>query len=175
FTVSSLACALAPSIAVLDGARAVQGTAAAMLFASSLAILADAFPGRAERAQAFALYGATIGASFAVGPLVGGALTSSLSWPAVFYVNVPLGVLALVAGFVWLRESGDPAAPRLDWAGQATLTGGLFLLVLGFLRGNEDGWSNARILAELACGSALLFAFVLVERRSREPMLPLGL
>jgi EmrB/QacA subfamily drug resistance transporter len=175
FTISSLACALAPSIAVLDGARAVQGTAAAMLFASSLAILADAFPGQAERAQAFALYGATIGASFAVGPLVGGALTSSFSWPAVFYVNLPLGVLALVASFVWLRESNDPAARRLDWAGQGTLTGGLFLLVLAFLRGNQDGWSTARILAELAGGSALLLAFVLVERRASEPMLPLGL
>jgi EmrB/QacA subfamily drug resistance transporter len=175
FTVSSLACALAPSIAVLDGARAVQGTAAAMLFASSLAILADAFPGRGERARAFALYGATIGASFAVGPLVGGALTSSFSWQAVFYVNLPLGVLALVASFVWLRESNDPAARRLDWAGQVTLTGGLFLLVLAFLRGNQDGWSTPRILAELAGGSALLLAFVLIERRTREPMLPLGL
>jgi MFS family permease len=160
---------------VLDGARAVQGTAAAMLFASSLAILADAFPGKAERAQAFALYGATIGASFAIGPLVGGALTSSFSWPAVFYVNLPLGVLALVAGLVWLRESSDPAARRLDWAGQTTLTGGLFLLVLAFLRGNQDGWTSPRIVAELAGGGALVLAFVLVERRSREPMLPLGL
>src|SRR5262249_18554881 len=115
FTISSLACALARSIAVLDGARAVQGTAAAMLFASSLAVLADAFPGAAERAQAFALYGATIGATFAVGPLVGGALTSAFGWQAVFYVNVPLGILALAASFVWLRESNDPAAPRLDW------------------------------------------------------------
>jgi len=175
FTVASLACALAPNIAVLDGARAVQGAAAAMLFASSLAILADAYPGRGERARAFALWGATIGASFAIGPLVGGALTSGFSWPAVFYVNLPLGVLALVAGFLWLRESSDPAARRLDWWGQATLTGGLFLLVLAFLRGNEEGWSSARIIAELVGGSALLLAFVLVERRTREPMLPLGM
>jgi EmrB/QacA subfamily drug resistance transporter len=175
FTVSSLACALAPNIAVLDGARAVQGTAAAMLFASSLAILADAFPERGERAKAFALWGATIGASFAIGPLVGGALTSGFSWPAVFYVNLPLGVLALVAGFRWLRESRDQAARRLDWWGQATLTGGLFLLVLALLRGNEEGWSSARIVAELVGGTALLLAFVLVERRTREPMLPLGM
>jgi EmrB/QacA subfamily drug resistance transporter len=175
FTVSSLACALAPSIAALDGARAVQGAAAAMLFASSLAILADAFPGQAERAQAFALYGATIGASFAIGPLVGGALTSGFSWPAVFYINLPLGAVALVASVVWLRESSDPAARRLDWSGQATLTAGLFLLVLGFLRGNQDGWGSTRILAELAGGGVLLLAFVLVELRAREPMLPLGL
>jgi EmrB/QacA subfamily drug resistance transporter len=175
FTVSSLACALSQSITMLDAARAVQGTAAAMLFASSLAILADAYPGEAERAQAFALYGATIGASFALGPLVGGALTSGFSWPAVFYVNIPLGVLALVAGFTWLRESNDPAARRIDWPGQATLTAGLFLLVLALLRGNQEGWTSTRILAELIGGGVLLLAFVRVEQRVREPMLPLGL
>jgi EmrB/QacA subfamily drug resistance transporter len=175
FTLSSLACALAQSIAVLDGARAVQGTGAAMLFASSLAILANAYPAPAERAKAFALYGATIGASFAVGPLVGGALTSAFSWQAVFYVNLPLGMLALVASFAWLRESNDPAPRRLDWPGQATLTAGLFLLVLALLRGNQEGWTSTRILAELIGGALLLLAFVLVERRAREPMLPLGL
>src|SRR5262245_4410666 len=175
FTLSSLACALAESIAVLDGARAVQGVGAAMLFASSLAILANAYPAPAERAKAFALYGATIGASFAVGPLVGGALTSAFSWRAVFYINLPLGVLALVASFAWLRESNDPAPRRLDWPGQATLTAGLFLLVLALLRGNEEGWASTRILAELIGGGLLLLAFVLVERHAREPMLPLGL
>jgi EmrB/QacA subfamily drug resistance transporter len=175
FTVASLACALARSIAVLDGARAVQGVAAAMLFATSLAILADAFPGNAERAQAFALYGATIGAAFAIGPLVGGALTSAFGWQAVFYVNLPLGVLALAGSFAWLRESNDPAARRLDWPGQATLTAGLFLLVLALLRGNQDGWKSSRVLAALTGGAVLLLAFVLVEQRSREPMLPLGL
>jgi EmrB/QacA subfamily drug resistance transporter len=175
FTLSSLACALAPNIAFLDGARVVQGTAAAMLFASSLAILADAYPGHAERAQALALYGATIGAPFALGPLVGGALTSGFSWQAVFYVNLPLGVLALAGSFAWLRESNDPAARRIDWPGQATLTAGLFLVVLALLRGNDVGWSSPRILAELIGGGVLLVAFVLVERTVREPMLPLGL
>jgi EmrB/QacA subfamily drug resistance transporter len=175
FTLSSLACALAQNIVVLDGARAVQGTGAAMLFASSLAILADAYPEPAERAQAFALYGATIGASFALGPLVGGALTSGFSWQAVFYVNLPLGILALIAGVAWLRESNDPAPRRIDWPGQATLTSGLFLVVLALLRGNEEGWTSTRILAELIGGGLLLVAFVLVERRSREAMLPLGL
>jgi predicted MFS family arabinose efflux permease len=175
FTLSSLACALAQSIAVLDVARAVQGTAAAMVFASSLAILANAYPGQAEQAQAFALYGATIGASFALGPLVGGALTSGFSWQAVFYVNLPLGVLALAGSFAWLRESTDPAARRIDWPGQATLTAGLFLTVLALLRGNQVGWASTRILAELIGGGLLLLAFVLVERHAREPMLPLGL
>jgi EmrB/QacA subfamily drug resistance transporter len=175
FTASSLACALADSVALLDGARAIQGIGAAMLFASSLAILADAFPDWTERAKAFAVYGATIGASFAIGPLVGGALTSGLSWRAVFYVNLPLGIAAFAAMCAWLRESSDPAPRRLDWLGQATLSGGLFLLVLALLRGNGDGWSSGAIVAELLGAAALLVAFVFVERRVAAPMLPLGL
>jgi EmrB/QacA subfamily drug resistance transporter len=175
FTASSLACALAGSIAVLDAARAVQGIGAAMMFASSLAVLADAFPGTTERAKAFALYGATIGASFAIGPLVGGALTSWVSWRAVFYINLPLGIAAIVATYAWVRESYDPAGRKIDWLGQATLTGGLFLLVLALLRGNEDGWGSTVILAELVGAGALLGLFCLVEHRVREPMLPLGL
>jgi EmrB/QacA subfamily drug resistance transporter len=175
FTVASLACALAGSMALLDGARAIQGIGAAMLFASSLAILADAFPGTAERARAFAVYGATIGASFALGPLIGGALTSGVSWQAIFYVNLPLGVFAIATTFVWVRESRDPAPRGLDWPGQATLAGGLFLLVLALLRGNQLGWGSSQILAELAGAAALLVAFLLVEWRAREPMLPLHL
>jgi EmrB/QacA subfamily drug resistance transporter len=175
FTVASLACALAGSMALLDAARAIQGIGAAMLFASSLAILADAFPDAAERATAFAVYGATIGASFALGPLIGGALTSGVSWQAIFLVNLPLGAFALATTFVWVRESRDPAPRGLDWPGQATLAGGLFLLVLALLRGNQLGWGSTQILAELVGAAALLVAFVLVERRAREPMLPLHL
>ena len=175
FTVASLACALAGSMALLDGARAIQGIGAAMLFASSLAILADAFPDAAGRATAFAIYGATIGASFAFGPLIGGALTNGVSWQAIFYVNLPLGVFAIATTFVWMRESRDPAPRALDWPGQATLAGGLFLLVLALLRGNRQGWGSTEILAELAGAAALLVAFTLVERRAREPMLPLHL
>jgi EmrB/QacA subfamily drug resistance transporter len=175
FTAASLGCALAGSMAVLDGARAIQGTGAAMLFASSLAILADAFPDDAGRATAFAVYGATIGASFALGPVIGGALTSGVSWQAIFYVNLPLGVFAIATTFVWMRESRDPAPRGLDWPGQVTLAGGLFLLVLALLRGNQQGWGSAEILAESVGAAALLAAFVLVERRAREPMLPLHL
>jgi len=175
FTAASLACALAGSMALLDGARAVQGIGAAMLFASSLAILADAYPDAAGRATAFAVYGATIGGSFALGPVIGGALTSGVSWQSVFYVNLPLGVFAIAATFLWMRESRDPAPRGLDVPGQATLAGGLFLLVLALLRGNQQGWGSTQILAELAAAAVLLVAFVAVERRSREPMLPLHL
>jgi EmrB/QacA subfamily drug resistance transporter len=175
FTAASLVCASTSSIAVLDAMRAVQGVGAAMMFASSLAILADAFPDAGERAKAFAAYGATIGASFAVGPLVGGALTSGITWRAVFYVNLPLGLVALAGTLLWVRESHDPAPRAVDWAGQASLTVGLFLLVLALLRGNADGWSSTTIEGELAGAGALLALFVLAQRRSEEPMLPLRL
>ncbi len=174
FTASSLACALAGDIIVLDAARAIQGLGAAMLFASSLAVLADAFREADARAKAFAAYGATIGAAFAIGPLVGGALTSGLGWRAVFYVNVPLGLLALLGTFAWLRESRDPAARRLDWPGQIALSGGLFLLVLALLRGNEAHWTSPGILCELGGAAACLTAFLAVEARARAPMLPLA-
>jgi EmrB/QacA subfamily drug resistance transporter len=175
FTASSLACALAGTIAMLDVSRAVQGIGAAMLFASSLAILADVFPDWGERAKAFAAYGATIGASFAIGPLVGGALTSGIGWRSVFYVNLPLGAGALWATSAWLRESRDSSPRRLDWTGQGTLSAGLLLLVLALLRGNQDGWTSGTIVAELTGAAALLVAFVAAESRVSSPMLPLGL
>jgi EmrB/QacA subfamily drug resistance transporter len=175
FTATSLWCALATSIVELDAARAVQGIGAAMMFASSLAVLADAFPAAAERAKAFAVYGATIGASFAVGPLVGGVLTSYVSWRAVFFVNVPLGIAAIAATYGWVRESHESKARRLDLPGQLTLSGGLFLLVFALLRGNDEGWSSFSIVASLVGAVALMALFVLAELRSREPMLPLEL
>src|SRR5438132_9773154 len=140
FTVTSLVCALASSIEVLDAARAIQGLGAAMMFASSLAVLADAFPGAAERTKAFAVYGATIGASFAIGPLVGGALTSGVSWRWIFLINIPIGIGALAVTLRRVAESKDPAARRVDVPGQVALTGGLFLLVLALLRANDVGW-----------------------------------
>ena len=173
FTATSMVCSLATSIGVLDGARALQGIGAAMMFASSLAILTDTFPRGHERAKAFAAYGATIGAAFAIGPLVGGALTSAVSWRAVFCINLPLGLATIAAAFVWVRESHDPSPRKLDWRGQATLTTGVFLLVLALLRANTDGWSSPRILLELAGGAALLGLFLFIERRVDEPMLPL--
>ena len=174
FTVASLGCATAAGIAVLDVCRAIQGIGAAVMFASSLAILADAFPGQRERGRAMAAYGATIGASFAVGPAVGGALTTWIGWRAVFFINVPLGLLVLLGTALWVRESRDPHARKLDWPGQITLSGGLFLLVLALLRANTDGWGSVRTLAELGGAGLTLAAFVAVESRVGAPMLPLG-
>ena len=175
FTASSLGCALAGHIAVLNSMRAVQGVGAAIMFAVSLALLANAYPDVRQRAGALAAYGATIGASFAVGPLVGGALTSGLDWQWIFLINIPLGIACLWITRRYVRESRDPATPPVDWAGQAALVAGLFLLVLALLRGNEDGWGSTIILAELAGAAAALVAFVAIELRSTHPMLPMRL
>src|SRR5215216_4019580 len=175
FTGASLACGLATDITMLNSARAVQGIGAAIMFAVSLALLAHAFPGARERAGALAAYGATIGASFAVGPLVGGLLTSGLDWQWIFLVNLPIGVFCLWVTRTYVQESRDPNAPRIDWPGQITLTAGLGLLVLALLRGNEQGWTSDAILAELIGAAVALIAFVVVELRVREPMLPMRL
>src|SRR3954452_8468690 len=175
FTATSILAGMAGSIEVLDITRGVQGIGGALMFATSLSLLAEAFPRTEERVKALAAYGASIGAAFAVGPLVGGALTSAFGWEAVFFVNVPLGVIGLFATARWVRESRDPDARGLDWWGQATLSAGLFLLVLGLLRGNEDGWASTPIVAELSGAAVLLVAFVFLQRRVKFPMLPLGL
>jgi EmrB/QacA subfamily drug resistance transporter len=173
FTAASLACGLAQDIAMLNSARAVQGIGAAIMFAVSLALLAHAFPGARERGGALAAYGATIGASFAVGPLVGGLLTSGLDWQWIFLVNLPIGLFCLWVTRTYVEESRDPHARRIDWPGQITLTAGLGLLVLALLRGNEQGWTSGAIVAELVGAAVALIAFVAIETRVREPMLPL--
>jgi EmrB/QacA subfamily drug resistance transporter len=175
FTLASAAAGLAQDIAFLNTARAVQGVGAAIMFAVSLALLANAFPEARERAGALAVYGATIAGSFAVGPLVGGALTSGLDWQWIFLVNIPIGVAGLVVTRAKVVESRDRFARGIDWPGQVTLTAGLFLLVLALLRGNEDGWTSTPIVLELSGAALFLAAFLVIETRAKEPMVPLGL
>jgi EmrB/QacA subfamily drug resistance transporter len=175
FTISSAAAAAATDITMLNVIRAVQGLGAAAMFATSMALLAHEFPQAQERAKALGVYGATIGASFAVGPLVGGALTSGFGWRSIFVINIPIGIGALVLTRKYVRESRDPQPRRIDWAGQTVLTGGLFLLVLALLRGNDVGWGSSQIVAELVGAGLLLASFVAIERRVKDPMLPLGL
>jgi predicted MFS family arabinose efflux permease len=122
-----------------------------------------------------AAYGAAIGASFALGPFIGGSLTELFGWRAIFLVNVPIGAAALWITYRFVAEGKDPTPRRIDLPGQITLIAGLFLLVLALLRGNEDGWGSAGIVAALAGAAAFLIAFVIVEERSRQPMLPLRL
>ena len=173
FTVASLACAAAQDIVFLNASRAVQGVGAAIMFAVSLALLAHAYPGAKERAGALAAYGATIGGAFAVGPLVGGALTSGLDWQWIFAINIPIGLASIAITRKYVEESRDPNAHGIDWAGQVTLSTGLFLLVLALLRGNEQGWTSTPIVAELIGAAAAVAAFVAIERRVAQPMLPL--
>src|SRR5947209_4902635 len=175
FTVASGACAAAGSIGVLDAARAIQGLGAAVMFAVSLAILADAFPNVVERRRALAAYGATIGASFAVGPLVGGALASGLGWRWIFLINLPLGAACLIATRRSVQESRDPATPPVDVAGQSALAVSLFALVYGMLQANDRGWDDPLIIGSLVTAAVGVAAFVVIERTSSHPMVPLGL
>ena len=147
------------------------------MFAVSLALLADAFPGAKERAGALAAYGATIGASFAIGPLVGGALTSGLDWQWIFLVNIPLGIACICDHpRARARVARSARPPASTGPGQVTLSAGLFLLVLALLRGNEEGWGSTPIVAELAGAAvAARSRSSSIERRVAEPMLPLGL
>jgi EmrB/QacA subfamily drug resistance transporter len=173
FTLASLAAGLAPDPTFLNIARAVQGIGGAVMFAVSLALVAQEFaPGR-ERGTAMGIYGATIGVSVAIGPLVGGALVDSLGWESVFFLNVPVGIAAIAITYAKLRESRDPNATRVDWAGLVSFSTALFLLVLGLLRGNDEGWGSTMIVSLLAGAGALLLAFLVIETRVKEPMLPL--
>ena len=175
FSVASLLCALAPDPMFLNLARALQGVGGAVMFAVSLALIAQEFAAGRERGMAMGIYGATIGGAVAIGPLVGGALTDSLGWESIFYLNVPIGLAAMVVTYLKLSESRDPNATRVDWAGTATFSSALFLLVLALVRGNDEGWGSTLIVSLFVGAAALLVAFVALERRVSEPMLPLGL
>ncbi len=175
FTAASLLCALAPDATFLNVSRALQGIGGAAMFAVSLALIAQEFPAGRERGVAMGMYGASIGVAVAVGPLVGGALTDGLGWESIFLLNVPVGAAAIAVTAVKVRESRDPHANRVDWAGVATFSTALLLLVLALVRGNDEGWGSTLIVALLAGAAAALAAFIAIERRVREPMLPLGL
>ena len=175
FSAASLVAALSPDPTFLNISRAVQGIGGAIMFAVSLALVAQEFPAGRERGMAMGIYGATIGIAVAIGPLVGGLLTEGLGWESVFLLNVPIGVAATAITYWKLRESRDPNATRVDWAGLATFSTALFLLVLAFVRGNDEGWGSTLIVSLLTSSAVLLAAFIAIERRVAEPMLPLGL
>jgi EmrB/QacA subfamily drug resistance transporter len=174
FTAASLVCGLAWNIAALDIARGVQGIGGAALFATALALIGHQYRGR-DFFAAIAVWGATIGAAVASGPLVGGLLTDGLGWRWVFFVNVPVGCLALYVAVRRMSESRDAGAVRTDVGGLLSFSAALFLIVFGLLRGNSEGWSSALIVSSLAGGVALLGAFVLIELRQDRPMLDMSL
>jgi EmrB/QacA subfamily drug resistance transporter len=174
FTIASLLCGIADSPTTLNLARGLQGVGGAAMFATSLALLAGAFIGR-ERGVAFGVWGATIGASVAIGPLIGGAITDGLGWEWIFFVNVPIGIAAVVFTRSKVDESKSPYARSVDWPGMVVWSAGLFLLVYALIRANEQGWGSATTLLELALSVVLIVAFLLIESRRREPMLDLTL
>jgi EmrB/QacA subfamily drug resistance transporter len=174
FTLASALCGSSTSPLFLILARGVQGVGGAAMFAVSLAIIAQDFHGR-ERGTAFGIWGATVGAAVAIGPLVGGALTTYLGWRWIFFVNVPIGIACVVGAMRVLQESRDEEAGPFDLPGFVTLTGGLFALVLGLLRGNDWGWSSGRVVGLLVGAVVLLALFVAVERRAERPMFDISL
>src|SRR5881394_2478372 len=137
FSVASLLCALSPDPTFLNLARALQGVGGAIMFAVSLALVAQEFPSGRERGMAMGIYGATIGIAVAIGPLVGGLLTEGLGWESVFLLNVPIGAAVVAITYWKVAESRDPNATRVDWAGLVSFSTALFMLVLALVRGND--------------------------------------
>jgi EmrB/QacA subfamily drug resistance transporter len=173
FALSSAACALAPDAAGLIVARTVQGLGAAAVLPLSLTILTTAFPPQ-RRGLIVGIYGGLAGLAVAAGPLVGGAVTESLDWHWIFWLNVPIGLLAATLGARLLPESRG-AAPRLDLPGVALVTGGVVALVWALVRTSDVGWSSPRTDGPLLAGGALLLAFVWWQRRAQAPLVPLGM
>ncbi|WP_051706354.1 MFS transporter [Nocardioides aequoreus] len=174
FTLGSIACGAATDITVLTWSRAFQGIGGAAMFATALALLASAFRGK-DRGVAFGAFGAVTGVAVAIGPVLGGVLTSGLSWRWIFFVNVPLCLVALVVTAWRVRESHDPRAGRPDWLGFATFSVALGALVYGLIEAGQLGWGSTRVLWSLGVAAVLLVGFVVSQQRQRSPMLDLSL
>jgi EmrB/QacA subfamily drug resistance transporter len=171
FTGASAAAALAPSIAFLDAARAIQGFGGAIVMPLTLTILSAAVPAE-KRGVALGAWGGISGLAVALGPLVGGAVVSGISWHWIFWLNVPIGIALIPLALTRLDETYGPSA-RLDLPGLALASGGLFGIVWGLVRGNQVGWASAEIVFALVAGAVVLAAFVAWEIRTDAPMLPM--
>jgi EmrB/QacA subfamily drug resistance transporter len=174
FTLGSIACGAAQDITFLTLARAFQGIGGAAMFATALALIAAAFQGR-ERGVAFGLFGATTGVAVALGPVLGGVLTSGLSWRWIFFVNIPACLVALAITRLKMKESHDPRAGRPDWIGFVTFSLSLGALVYGLIEAGRIGWTDGRVLTFLVASAALLVAFVVSQLAQRDPMFDLTL
>jgi len=175
FTLASLACGLAESSDFLIGARIVQGAGAALMNPATLSIIAATFP-PAQRGTAIGIWAGVSALALAIGPLVGGLLTQHIDWSWIFFVNIPVGILAIAASFVFIDESRDTSeVQRLDFPGLFTSAVGLFSLTYALIEANTYGWTSGRIVAAFAVAAVSLTAFVLLELRQKVPMLDLSL
>jgi EmrB/QacA subfamily drug resistance transporter len=174
FTVGSLLCGVAQSSLMLILCRALQGVGGATIFATSLALVAQTFQGK-ERGTAFGIWGAVAGVATAVGPLLGGALTTWLSWRWIFFVNIPIGVIAIAITMTQVGEFRPPTARRIDFPGFAVFTVGLVALVYGLIESSLDGWGDTKVIVALVLSVVLLVAFPFVELVQRQPMVDLKL
>src|SRR5437867_5150834 len=174
FTVSSLLDGLAWSESSLIAFRSVQGLGAALLSPAALSILTTTFREGRERNLALGIWGAASGSGGAAGVLLGGALTSALSWSWIFFINVPVGALVIALSPWLLRESrADLRHRHFDLAGAASITAGLMVLVYAMTRATQHGWGTTQTIGMLAASAALVLAFVVIELRSRAPLLPM--
>src|SRR5689334_487107 len=174
FTVSSAAAALAPSATALVIARAAQGVGGAIVMPLTLTIISAAVP-REKRAQALGVWGAVAGLAVALGPVVGGAIVDGISWHWIFWLNVPVGVVLVPLALRKLDESHGGISASLDLKGLALASAGLFGLVWGVVRSQELGWTGAEVVLALVAGTILMLLFLVWERRTDAPMLPLRL
>ncbi len=175
FTLSSFACGLAPSAAVLIAARSFQGAGGALMMPATLSIITAAFTAE-ERGTAIGIWAGVSGSALAIGPLLGGLLTEHVGWSWIFFVNVPVGIVALALSFVLIVETrAGETGQRLDLAGLATSGAGLLALVYGLIEANSYGWSSGTILLLFAAAGLLLAGFVVLERHTRHAMLNLEL
>ncbi|MBO8186348.1 MFS transporter [Streptomyces spirodelae] len=175
YAVSSLAGGLATGPGMLIAARAVQGLGGALLFPATLTLISTGFAAGRERNRAFAVWGTAGGSGMILGSLLGGVLTDAFGWTAVLLVNVPLAVLAALGALPLIPRGNRRAGGRFDLPGALSATGGITLVVFALVQGPESGWSAPAVLAPAATGLILLSAFVVIERRSAEPLLPMRL
>ena len=174
FAVSSFVCGIAPNDTSLVWARAVQGVGAAAMFATTFALLNSNYAGR-DRGVAYGMWGAVAGASAAVGPILGGLLTQGVSWRWIFFVNLPVSVVAIALCARVLEDAHAPHRGRVDVAGMVTFTAAAGALTYGLIHANEHGWSQTTTWAWLLASPVLLLVFLTVETRTRQPMLDLAL